>query len=372
MLELTTRFTALTTSPKAAHGRGLSAPVAVAKTAAHLAYIERAGAVGERAVSGLDDDQRRAVRRAMIENAEAISKTGGANGARVLEKGIVTLPNSWPREAVADACERIAEHLAPAGSEAKALVVEHRDKKRNRHLHYAAQDGLESREAALARRPGAKRVRCGMVLRMSEGGRPKQLRGEIAAIINGIADERGIERVEHRSFAARGIAQQPGRHEGPTSRAIAEKRARAEAERAENEAVAAFLDSGGVGNDIDIFDAPAPPERRTEPQDDPFSTGGAAINEIDLFDEPEPAPAATPPTTPPAAKEPDEEPVRDAGPPPGWIPDDDEEADAEFDRIEARRMRLEAAAERQRQAEEAQKPKTRTPKRRGRRGPPVR
>jgi len=229
MLELTTRFGAVTTGVGTRKIKGTIARVparhrvdaarAVRIAAGHIGYIDRRDAVGERAVANLagerPEDQRAALRRLASERAEK----GGKNGARVLEKGIVSLPNSWSAEDRQEACNRIAAHLAPAGSEAAALVTTHRDKRGNEHLHFAAVDGRESIEAARTRRPGAKRVRRAQVMRMTEGGRPKALRQELADLLNAIAAERGLEGVEWRSFEKRGIAQQPGTHDGPLKRA---------------------------------------------------------------------------------------------------------------------------------------------------------
>jgi hypothetical protein len=221
-LEMTTKFKAITTSPRA-RGGGVDASQAGRKAADHIRYIDRGTAVSERASAGLDAATPAEVRAALRDKAKAAAERGGKLGARVLEKGIISLPNSWPAAARQDACHLIAEHLAPPGSDAAVLVVCHRDKSHNSHLHFAAVDGAESREAALARRPGAKRVRRKNVIGLSEGGRPKELRKELAAIINSIAVERGLEGVEWRSYKARGIDKEPSRHEGPRRRAIAEK-----------------------------------------------------------------------------------------------------------------------------------------------------
>ena len=250
-LELTTRFTAISTSPKARGG--MSASDAAGKAAAHLRYIARPAAVAETAVSGLPAASLDDTRAALRERIRVAASRGGKSGARVLERGIVSLPNSWTAEARQDACARIAAHLAPADSDAACMIVVHRDKSRNSHLHFAAVDGMESREAALARRPDAKRVRRRNVLRLGDLGRPKELRAEIAGILNGIAAERGLDGVEWRSFEDRGLAQRPKRHEGPTRRAIAEKaRARAATER--------FLDGWGADPIDELFDAPEPPQ----------------------------------------------------------------------------------------------------------------
>lgn len=237
MLELTTRFSAITTGVGSRRDGSrvlarswVDPDTAAEKATAHVRYIDRPQAVGERAVAGVYDpatgiamktpDQ---VRAAMRARAKDVALRGGASGARILEKGIVSLPNSWPHEARQAACDRLAQHLAPEESEAMALVVTHRDKAQNNHLHFAAIDGKESLTSARLRRPHAKRVRRQNVLRMSEGGRPKRLRTEVAEILNEIADEGGLERVEWRSFVTRGVAAKPGHHDGPTARAVAKK-----------------------------------------------------------------------------------------------------------------------------------------------------
>ena len=67
------------------------------------------------------------------------------------------------------------------------------------------------------------------MIRLNEGGRPRQLRAELAGIINCIAADRGLETVEWRSFEARGIERAPGTHDGPRVRAARERREDAEA-----------------------------------------------------------------------------------------------------------------------------------------------
>ena len=69
------------------------------------------------------------------------------------------------------------------------------------------------------------RVRRRNVLRLNELGRPKELRRELATIINEVAAERGLEGVEWRSFEARGIAKEPTTHDGPQKRARKAKEA---------------------------------------------------------------------------------------------------------------------------------------------------
>jgi hypothetical protein len=326
-LELTTKFKAITTSPRA-RGGGVDPSQAGRKAADHIRYIDRGTAVSERASAGLDAETPAEVRAALRAKARAAAERGGKLGARVLEKGIISLPNSWPAAARQDACDLIAEHLAPPGSDAAVLVVCHRDKSRNRHLHFAAVDGAESREAALARRPGAKRVRRQNVIRLSEGGRPKELREEVAMILNGIAAERGLEGVEWRSYKDRGIAKEPGRHEGPRRRAIAEKRG------------------------VTVADVRASQEARE------WLSGGIEMQPIDeLFGAPEAAsaPRQATPSEPPAKPTP-RTPQQIPTPPPAPPPQDEREA---------RRERAKAAARRlaQRDAQRGQKAPSR-PRRR--------
>ncbi|NDW60061.1 MobA/MobL family protein [Yangia sp. PrR004] len=234
MLELTTRFQAITTAP-AAGKKARSVGGAIAAACAHLRYIDRSSAVGERAVSGISSTNQAEIRAKIREAIRHRARKGGATGSRILEKGIISLPNTWPAFARERACEAIAEFLAPAGSEAMALVVTHRDKSQNSHLHFAAVDGFESQSAARARRPNAKRVRRAQVIRLGNRGRPKEMRREIAAILNGIASENGLEQVEWRSFEDRGLIAIPTRHEGPTRRAETRRGGQGDPRAAENE-----------------------------------------------------------------------------------------------------------------------------------------
>ena len=225
MLELTTTFRNISTSG------GRSPDDAVAAATAHLRYINRHTAVEDRACSGLPPGLPESHTTELCRLFRQRSVTGGANGARVAEKVIVSLPNSWPREARREALERICTYFAPPGSEAVSYGVTHRDKLHNRHLHIIAQDGRESREAALARKGSqcsrAKgkgcRVRRQNVLRLGDRLRAKQIRTDIAEILNEIAKQRGLEGVEHRSFAERGITEPATLHEGAKVRAIQAK-----------------------------------------------------------------------------------------------------------------------------------------------------
>lgn len=281
LLELTTRFTPITTG--AGSKRQKSASDAVAAGTAHLQYILRSSAMKELAWSGVPGEDNAARKKALRERMRALSVKGGKLGARVAEKGIVSLPNAWPVEARQEAVERLSRHLAPFGSEAMAVVVTHQDKPGNSHLHFLALDGAESQEAARARRPEAKRVRRAQVIRLGDRGRPQELRQEIGGILNQIAAERGLEGVEWRSFKHRGVSLTPTLHEGPTRRARVERIRRPdpiiqENERRRQERVSDELDSffytEGVPMDLGEFDredvpapvkiAPAPPDNKRE------------------------------------------------------------------------------------------------------------
>ena len=229
MLELTTTFRNISTA-------GGTPPAKAARSAAdHLRYINRFTAVEDRASSNLPSGSPAEQRAAMRQRFREESTKGGKNGRRVAEKFMVSLPNSWPREARREALQRLCEHLAPPGSDAIAYGTTHRDKPGNRHLHIIAQDGAESIDQAKARRrasalswaeenAGKKpRLRRRNVIRLGEKTRAKELRAEIAGILNEVAERRGLEGVEHRSFKDRGIEGPATIHEGHKVRAIAEK-----------------------------------------------------------------------------------------------------------------------------------------------------
>lgn len=213
-LELTTRFSPITT------GRGAkkqkSPKNAAASGTAHLKYITRQDAIAGAAWSGVPGETQKERELLIQTRMRVLAERGGELGCRIAEKGIVSLPNSWPPGAQQEAAQRIAQHLAPLGSEAMALVVIHKDKPNNAHLHFLAVDGAESHVAARARRPDAKRVRRANVIRLGDRGRPQELRREIASIINSIAEEKNLDGVEWRSFKERDIGHQPTLHEGPS------------------------------------------------------------------------------------------------------------------------------------------------------------
>jgi len=220
MLELTTRFRSVSNGRTKAGKRNGRASGA----AAHLRYIDRESAVefhSSRGLHAVDPDAQKAELRAHFRAAEA---TGAARetGARIAEKMIISLPADWNAKTRQVGLERLLDHLAPEGSKVRAWGVVHDDKPDNPHIHIIAQDGDESRASARARAAadGRKRARRQRVLRLGEKHRAKELRAEIAAVLNAVADERGGSRVEHKSFAERGIEDKsPMRHEGPERRA---------------------------------------------------------------------------------------------------------------------------------------------------------
>lgn len=228
MLELTTRFTGISTSPQARSG-GLSVSDAATKAKANLAYITRPSALGNedgkillRGDFRTPDGERvqthheaKAAMRAAIDERAA---RGGKRGTRVAEKMIFSLPNDFPPDAQHETLKRLMARLGDGSREAKMIGTIHRDKASNLHGHILAVDGAETEERARMRRPDAKRVRRRDVIRLGERGRPKELRGLFAEVINEVADERGLTRVEHRSFKERGLTD-PTKHEGPTRRA---------------------------------------------------------------------------------------------------------------------------------------------------------
>ena len=269
-LELTTTFKAISTSPKARKSHTPAAATGRVKAAARYALRDTAAPEGEVAWAGPRLEtcpDRKAARLAFGQAVEERSNQGGAVGRRLASTLIVSLPNDWPKEAQVEAMGRLTRHLAPVGSEAIAIGAIHRDKPHNTHMHFVVLDGLESEAAALTRaaqrRPKVSdmptatpapakakrapwwqpwkreaappppppppkvdvRVRRRNVLRLNELGRPKELRRELAAIINTVAAERGLEGVEWRSFEARGIAKEPTTHDGPQKRARKAKEA---------------------------------------------------------------------------------------------------------------------------------------------------
>lgn len=226
MLELTTTFNAISTA-----GRAASDALAAAR--AHVRYVTRSSAAerwvaaGNGAVEDGAGGVPRHVRLGLVHASRDRAQRGGKIGSRIQERAVVSLPRGWSAEDRLEAARRVARLYAPDGSEARALVVVHRDTPGNPHLHVVAVDGRESEEAARARRPDAKRVRRQDAVRMKELGAPKRMRRAIADALNAIANERGLDGVEWRSFAERGIDREPGEHDGPIKRGI-ERRETAE------------------------------------------------------------------------------------------------------------------------------------------------
>lgn len=273
-LELTTKFRGISTSKSAKTTYTVADAISRAK--ANLRYIDRPSAVAARATAGLVDDdgnpiqglreQCRAMRRAVEERAAK----GGKNGSRVAEKIIFSLPNSWTPEQSEDVLNRLVQHFAPEGSEAKAFGVLHNDKPGNNHGHLLVVDGAESRESALARaKPGAQRIRRRDQVRLGDRGRPKQVRKEIADLLNAYAKENGIEGVEWRTKKERGLGEAM-KHEGPQRRARISKSGHADAVSNHNEGIRAlrakedqelsiFLNGslGVQGDDLDGIFGPA-------------------------------------------------------------------------------------------------------------------
>lgn len=255
-LELTTTIRRVSSSPKAR--TSLSPAAASGRAISSIRYITRDTAAegvawaGERLEVAGAKDGAKAVKRALSEAIQARAGEGGKQGRRVADRLIVSLPNDWPPQARRVAAERLSRHFAPPGSSALCLAAIHTDKPDNPHIHLLAVDGLESHESAQARADERRKkktksamndaAKTGMhsqsktrarrrdVMRLNEGGRPKELRKEIAGILNGIAAEMDLHGVEWRSFEARGIQQLPTEHDGPEKRARIRKKAENEPE----------------------------------------------------------------------------------------------------------------------------------------------
>lgn len=235
MIELSTRFSGITTSPQARNG-GVSVEKAAEKAKANLRYIARSTAVakgnrfGAGAMINPDGSGVRSAlegRAAMRKAIDARSIAGGQNGKRVAEKLMLSLPNDFIGKPAKEALRRIMKRLL-ADSDAIAYGVIHTDRPDNLHCHILAVDGQESITSARKRRPGAKRVRRRDQLRMNERGRPREVRQLIAEEINAVAEAYGLTKVEHRSFKDRGITRKPGTHVGPPQVARIEREARQE------------------------------------------------------------------------------------------------------------------------------------------------
>jgi hypothetical protein len=224
MLELTTKFSGISTSPKA---RKCFSPVmAAANAAANLRYITRDTAAEEIQCHGafINPDGSpaktpREMKAAMRREMEERSKRGGKSGVRVAEKVIFSLPNDFGPQAQKEALNLICTTLMKDSESVLIIGAIHRDKSNNLHGHLLAKDGLESRRSAQARNPDAVRIRQKEVMRMGDYGQKKELRALFADCINQVADKHGLTRVEHRSYKTRGIEVDPTQHEGPQRRA---------------------------------------------------------------------------------------------------------------------------------------------------------
>lgn len=224
-LELTTKFKGISTSP-AARAKCQTAEQALKRCYSSLNYIARDNASGNVAWAGLHDadgspaqtanDARLLLRRRFRNEV----KKGGLVGRRIATTGIVSLPNRWPDEVIKSAMERLAVELAPPGSQASVLIIQHIDKTNNAHLHFVAVDGVESIEAAKRRaKPSSQRVRRQNVQRFNERGAPKRWRKRIADVLNETAKKHDVAGVEWRSFKERGLRREAIKREDVGERA---------------------------------------------------------------------------------------------------------------------------------------------------------
>ena len=239
MLELTTKFSGISTSPRAQ--KSFSPAMAAANAAANLRYITRDTAAAEVQYHGVfmkpdgspaetPREMKAAMRRAMEER----STRGGKSGVRVAEKVIFSLPNDFGPQAQSEALNLICETLSRHSESVLIIGAIHRDKSKNLHGHLLAKDGLESRKSAQERNPGALRIRQKEVMRMGDYGQKKKMRALFADCINQVADKYGLTRVEHRSYKTRGVEIEPTEHEGPPRRARTAKTGKLEAVQRRN------------------------------------------------------------------------------------------------------------------------------------------
>lgn len=211
----------ISTSAKARNGLSISA----AKKAAldNLSYICRANATADFDLIGhsqgetmiAEDAIDRAAMREMSHWAiNARAKRHTANGIRLADKLIVSLPRDATAEHHREMVAGIVSDLG-ANSDAWLVATIHRDRGGNPHVHILAIDGLETREAAAARRPDGKRIRRRDQLRLNEGGNRPDLRRRIAAQINAVSVREGYRQAEVRSLKDQGIKCTAQTHEGP-------------------------------------------------------------------------------------------------------------------------------------------------------------
>jgi hypothetical protein len=216
--ETTVRLTHISTSSKARSGLSVADAVGAAK--AHLRYITRddaaqPGDVLARSNGAILDgspDDLKAAAKAAIDNRS--QRHTDAHGVRLADKLIVSLPRDATMDEQRTMCAAILSDFC-GDSEAFGMAAIHTDKRGNPHAHFLFVDGLESIEAAKARRPDAQRVRRADALRLNEGGNRQEVRERVAASINATAAPAGRRMAEVRSLEARGIDRTPQRHEGP-------------------------------------------------------------------------------------------------------------------------------------------------------------
>lgn len=218
-LELSTRFSCVSTSPKSKHYRAPSH--AMKLLSGYATYCCRPdAAAGFVAVGRLLDKPQDVshTRRQISSLARGRVQRGGSVGVRVFERGIVSLPNDFTDEQAALAMRRFLTAFVPAHSDACAFAVLHNDKPGNKHFHFVAVDGLENPTLTQARK--LKRARPRDALRMGDRGAPQRVRELAAVAINSVADEFGKTRVEHLSFKSRGLSLEPSKHDGPARRRL--------------------------------------------------------------------------------------------------------------------------------------------------------
>lgn len=224
--ETTVKLSHISTSTKGRNG--LSVAAAVGAATAHLRYITRDDAAQPGDViarsngailDGSPADLKAAARAAIDARSQ---RHTDAYGVRLADKLIVSLPRDATMDEQRTMCAAILTDFT-RDSEAFGMVAIHTDKRGNPHAHFLFVDGLESLDAAKARRPDAKRVRRADALRLNEGGNRPEVRERIAATINAVAAPAGRRLAEVRSFKDRGIDREPQQHEGPQ---VADKLAR--------------------------------------------------------------------------------------------------------------------------------------------------
>ena len=216
--ETTVRLTHISTSTK---GRsGLSVADAVGAAKANLRYITRDDAAqpgniiarsNGAILDGSPADLKAAARSAIEARSE---RHTDAYGVRLADKLIVSLPRDSTLDEQRTMCAAILSDFT-RDSEAFGMAAIHTDKRGNPHAHFLFVDGLESLDAAKARRPDAKRVRRADALRLNEGGNRQEVRERVAAAINATAAPAGRRLAEVRSLKDRGIDREPQQHEGP-------------------------------------------------------------------------------------------------------------------------------------------------------------